>query len=253
VDQRFVLVQLSDPHIGAEWTDADPVAGLAATVEAVRRLRSAPDAVLLTGDLAENAADAEYERVRELVAPLGAALYALPGNHDDRAALRRHFEAPGTEAEPVQYSASLGPLRLVALDTTLPGEDRGELGPERLAWLEEELAEEADVPTLIAMHHPPLVTGVPAMDEIGLPAADREGLARVVERHPQVRRLVGGHVHRTIAAQLGGRGVLAVPSTYVQLRLELGSRELAFADEPRGFAVHALLDGELVSHVQPVA
>ncbi len=252
MDRPYVLVQLTDPHIGAEWADADPVAGLAATVESVGCLRPAPDAVLLSGDLADHAADAEYEQVRELLAPLGVALFALPGNHDDRAALRRHFDVPGTGAEPVQYSVSLGPLRLVVLDTTRPGEDRGELDPDRLAWLDAELAAAPDAPTLIAMHHPPLTTGVPAMDDLGLPAADRDRLARVVERHPQVSRIVAGHVHRTITGQIGGRTVLAVPSTYVQLRLELGSHEIAFAAEPRGFAVHALLDGELVSHLQPV-
>ncbi len=74
----------------------------------------------------------------------------------------------------------------------------------------------------------------------------------MIGRHPQVRRLVAGHVHRTIASDLGGRAVLAVPSTYVQAKLDLGSDEIALADEPPGFAVHLLVDGELVSHVQPV-
>jgi 3',5'-cyclic-AMP phosphodiesterase len=91
----FLLVQLSDPHIGATWADGDPVAGLRAAVEAVRRLPDDPDAVLMSGDLADNAADGEYDVVRELLAQLGAPAYVLPGNHDDRATLRRHFDLPG--------------------------------------------------------------------------------------------------------------------------------------------------------------
>jgi 3',5'-cyclic-AMP phosphodiesterase len=159
---------------------------------------------------------------------------------------------PGADADPVQYSADLGPLRLVVLDTTRPGEDPGVLDPERLRWLDAELATAPEQPTLLAMHHPPLVTGVPAWDHIGLPSADRRALGEVVERHPQVRRLVAGHVHRTISGELAGRAVLSVPSTYVQARLNFGSQEIELAADPAGFAVHAVLDGELISHVQPV-
>jgi Icc protein len=209
--------------------------------------------VLVTGDLAENAADAEYEQVLELLAPLRAAIFVLPGNHDDRATLRRHFAVPGVDGEPVQYSADLGPLRLVVIDSTRPGKDPGALDKERLAWLDAELAAEPGVPTVLAMHHPPLLTGVPALDEIGLPDGDRRALGAVVERHPQVRRIVAGHMHRPVAAELAGRTVLAVQSTYMQARFDLRSEELQLAPDPAGFALHVLRDGEVISHVQTVS
>jgi 3',5'-cyclic-AMP phosphodiesterase len=249
----FLLVQLSDPHIGATWAGGDPAAGLRAAVESVRRLPDDPDAVLMSGDLADNAADGEYELVRELLAQLSAPVYVLPGNHDDRDTLRRHFDLPGAMGTPVQYAVNLGPLRLVLLDSTRPGEDRGELDVERLRWLDAELAVEPERVTLLALHHPPVSTGIAAWDEIGLPVADRRALAEVLRRHPQVRRLVAGHVHRTMAGELAGRAVLAVPSTYVQTRLSFNSEEIECAAEPPGFAVHAALDGELASHVQPVS
>jgi 3',5'-cyclic-AMP phosphodiesterase len=249
----FLLFQLSDPHIGATWTDGDPVAGLTAAVESIRRLPDDPDAVLMSGDLADNAADSEYEVVRELLAQLGAPVYVLPGNHDDRDTLRRHFDLPGAMGTPVQYAVELGPLRLVVLDSTRPGEDRGELDVDRLAWLDAELASMPDRMTLVALHHPPVSTGIPAWDAIGLPLADRRALGEVLHRHPQVRRVVAGHVHRTIAGELAGRAVLTAPSTYVQTRLSFNSGEIETAAEPPGFAVHALRDGELASHLQPVS
>ncbi len=252
VVRPFLLAQLSDPHIGAEWADGDPVAGLAAAVESVRSMRQQPDAVLVSGDLADNATDAEYEQVRQLLAPLHAPLYVLPGNTDDRRALHRHFGVPGADGDPVQYSVDLGPLRIVVLDTTRPGEDPGALDAERLGWLDDELATAPQVPTLLAMHHPPLVTGVPALDDFGLPAADRRALGEVVERHQHVRRLVAGHVHRTMTGEFAGRAVLTIPSTYVQACLNFGPEEDEWAAEPTGFALHAMLDGELISHVQPV-
>jgi Icc protein len=253
VTKPFLLFQLSDPHIGATWADGDPAAGLRAAVDAVLRLPGAPDAVLMSGDLADNATDDEYEFVRESLAQLGAPAYVLPGNHDDRDTLRRHFDLPGEMGTPVQYSADLGPLRLVALDSTRPGEVRGELDADRLAWLDAELAREPDRVTLVALHHPPVSTGIAAWDELGLPFADRRALGEVLQRHPQVRRVVAGHIHRTMVADLAGRAVLAVPSTYVQTRLRFDSAEIETVAEPPGFAVHALLDGELASHIQPVS
>jgi 3',5'-cyclic AMP phosphodiesterase CpdA len=249
----FQLVQLSDPHIGATWSDADPVAGLAAAIESVRRLRDRPpDAVLVSGDLTDNAAAAEYERARELLAELEAPVFVLPGNHDDRDGVRRHFDLPGAVGTPVQYAIDLGPLRLVVLDSTRPGADDGELDAGRLEWLDAELRSAPDQVTVLAMHHPPLSSASRAWDKVGLAAADRRALGEVVKRHPQVRRIVAGHMHRTIVAELGGCAVLAVPSTFVQARVNFSTDKIGFVIEPCGYAVHALLDGELASHVQTV-
>ena len=248
----FLLAQLSDPHIGGEWFDDQSVARLAAAVESVRAVRPQPDAVLVSGDLADHATDEEYEQLRELLAPLQAPLYVLPGNHDDRRALHRHFGVPGGDGEPVCYSVDLGPLRLVVLDTTRPGEDSGALEGDQLDWLDAELAAAPEQLTLIAMHHPPLVVGVPACDEIGLAASDRRALGDVIERHGQVRRLACGHFHSTMTGELAGRSVLVVPSTYVQTRLDFYAREMELTSEHAGFALHAVVDGELISHVKAV-
>jgi 3',5'-cyclic-AMP phosphodiesterase len=248
VSEPFLLVQLSDPHIGADWGGGDSVARFDAVVEAVSVLPR-PQAILLTGDLADHAADAEYRLILGRLVPLGVPLYALPGNHDRRDALRRHFDAPGAGTAPVQYAADLGPVRLVVVDSTHPGEDWGDLDEERLTWLDRELAAHPDQRTLIAIHHPPLVTGAPAMDKIVLRAEDRDDLGRVVERHPQVRWVIAGHAHRGIVGDLVGRPVFVAPSIYLAARLDFRSEEAELTSEPPGFAVHALLDGRLVSHL----
>ena len=247
----FLLAQLSDPHIGAEWFDDQSVPRLAAAVEAIRAVRPQPDAVLVTGDIADHASDEEYEEVQELLARLGP-LHVLPGNHDDRRALRRHFGVPGGDGEPVRYSVDLGLLRLVALDTTIPGEDPGALGADQLEWLDAELAAAPERLTLLAMHHPPLVVGVPACDDIGLAEPDRLALGNVIKSHRQVRRIVCGHFHATITGELAGCGVLVAPSTYVQARLDFQAKEIELTPEHPGFAVHAVVNGELISHVQTV-
>ena len=228
-----MLAQLSDPHLH----DDDSAAALAAAVRSVLALSPLPDAVLLSGDLAEHGTAAEYERIRELLAPLPMPVHAIPGNHDDLDALRAHLGGAAT--------AGVGDLRLIACDTTQPGRDDGRLDVE---WLAARLAE-SDAPTIVAMHHPPIPIGIPALDRIGLPEADREALAGLLARAPHVCRVVAGHVHRTVFGVLGGCGVVACPSTHRQARLELGAEEFSMVDEPPAFAVHTAS----VAHIQPIA
>jgi 3',5'-cyclic-AMP phosphodiesterase len=246
-----LLVQLSDPHIGGTWGGSDPVAGLRQAVEAVRDLRPAPEAVLVTGDLADNRAAAEYEQVRELVDLIAAPVFVLPGNHDDRATLRAHFDVPGKSDEPIHYAVDTGSVRVIALDTQVPGEDHGQLGADQLAWLDSTLAAAPDAATVVAMHHAPISVGIPAMDALGIAEADRHALAQVVRRHPQIRRIVTGHLHHWITGTFAGRTVTIAPSTYVQLSLDFESDDVQTEpDEPTGFAIHSLEDGELISHVR---
>lgn len=253
MSRPVIVVQLSDPHIGATWVDVDPVASLSATIAQVRRLDPVPAALLLSGDLTEHCSDAEYEQLAELLDLLDAPLHVAAGNHDDRDDLRRHFGAPGEPGTPVQYTVELGRLRLVVLDSTRPGSDAGQLDAERLGWLERALAEDTQTPTLLAMHHPPLRTGVPAADAIGLPDGERDALAGLVRRHGNVSLIVAGHYHRTIAGQLGGCRVLAAPSTYAGFVLDFEVNRLRPVPTPPGYVVHVLRDGELTSHVEMLA
>jgi 3',5'-cyclic-AMP phosphodiesterase len=225
-----ILAQLSDPHIRLPPEDEGSGAALEAAVRAVLALDPLPDAVVVTGDLADGALPAEYELVRALLGPLPMPVHVLPGNHDD-----------GIEAG---YVVQVGDLRLVACDSTIPGRDEGELD---LAWLEAALD---DSPTIVAMHHPPILTGIGGLDEIGL--TNRDALAELLQRSPQVRRVIAGHVHRGAFGVAGGCGVVACPSTNLQAKLEIGAEGFTIVREPPAFAVHALVDGELVSHLQPI-
>jgi 3',5'-cyclic AMP phosphodiesterase CpdA len=246
------IVQLSDPHLGATWNGIDPRPRLERTVGAVAALRPRPDAVLVTGDLAEHGAESEYADVREALASLAAPVHVLPGNHDDRAHLRAAFELPGEADEPIQYSVDAGAFRVVVLDTTRPGEDEGELDARRLGWLEQELATPGDKPVLLAMHHPPLVTGVPVLDRLALPAPDRDALARVLAGHDEVACVLTGHLHRTISGRIGVHRVFVAASTYLQARLDFELTGLEFAGEPPGFAVHVAAGGEVATHTATV-
>ncbi len=249
----MILAQISDPHVTVGPGDAGSAEALQAAVDAVNTFAPAPDAVLLSGDITEHATDAEYELAAELLAPLGMPLYLLAGNHDDPDSMRAHLGAPGQPGEPLQYSTQLGSLRLVACDTTVRGQDAGALGPERLAWLEAELAADRETPTVLAMHHPPILVGMVVLDEIGLAEADRGAVGELVAANPQVKRIVSGHVHRGATGALNGCPVFVCASAYLQLALELGGdSEIALVREPPVLGLHATVGAELISHVVPI-
>jgi 3',5'-cyclic-AMP phosphodiesterase len=230
-----MIAQLSDPHMRLPPDDEGAGEALAAAVAAVLELRPLPDAVIVTGDLANGATAEEYARVRELLDPLPMPVHLLPGNHDDPAVV------------PADYAVRIGDLRLVVCDSTIPGRDDGELD---LQWLEGCLAEDRETPTIVAMHHPPILTGMPPADGIGL--TNRVALGALLERSPQVRRVIAGHIHRGAFGEVGGCGVVACPSTNLQIKLELGAEDFTLVREPPAIALHVLVDGELVSHLLPV-
>jgi 3',5'-cyclic-AMP phosphodiesterase len=249
----YLLLQISDTHLGADWEGVDPDACLRRAVEAILALGERPDALLVSGDLTQNGKPAEYARLIELLAPIGLEPHVLPGNHDLRAPLRAAFGLPGEGEEPVSHVVDLGPLRLVCLDSIVPGVDGGALDEGRLEWLETALAADPERPTVLAMHHPPLRSEMPGFERIGLADEARQALADVLERNPQVLRVLAGHVHRAILAELAGRAVLTVPSTYLQAALDFRTTGIAMRPDPPGFALHAFADGRLVSHLQAIS
>jgi 3',5'-cyclic-AMP phosphodiesterase len=242
-----LLVQLSDTHIRRPGELAerrvDTAAALTRAVAAVNGLPQPADAVVVTGDLVDSGKPAQYEHLRALLAPLAAPVYLLPGNHDDRDALRAafpdHAYLRASRRASLHYAVELEGLRLVVLDTSVTGAPHGELDAAQLVDLDATLARRPGSPTILAMHHPPFRTFIERMDDYGLQRGG-PGLADVLARHPQVDRIVCGHLHRSIVARFAGRLAMTSPSTAHALAFDLGGdTPLAFTLEPAGFLVHA--------------
>jgi 3',5'-cyclic AMP phosphodiesterase CpdA len=150
---------------------------------------------------------------------------AVPGNHDLRASALRLLAAAmprAADAPPglVCLHVTHGGLHFIGLDTVVERAAHGELGDEQLDWLRRTLRACAGQPTLIFMHHPPLVTGLAAMDACGL-LRGRAELRRLVAEHGGVQLIASGHMHRPIAGQLGGASVVVATSASHQIDLDL--------------------------------
>lgn len=212
----MVIAQLSDTHI--KDGQHEPTERLRAAVAHLLRLPAPPDVVLISGDCTDTGSASEYAVLRETLQPLPMPVYAVPGNHDHRTQLRAVLGEQGTQhmAEFMQYVVEdAGPVRLIGLDTLLPGQDRGLLDENRLNWLNDRLVEAPERPTLLFMHHPPFPTGLRAYEQMNLAGAAE--FAELVSRHPQVERIVAGHVHTGITRRFAGTVAQTCPSTLHQL------------------------------------
>jgi 3',5'-cyclic-AMP phosphodiesterase len=250
----MLLCQISDTHIKADrklaYGIVDTAAMLERCVAQVRALPQRPDAVIVTGDLVDFGRADEYALLRELLAPLTMPLYLMPGNHDERVQLRASFpDHPYLRQwKPfVQYAIDDHPLRIVALDTVIPMQGGGTLCGERLAWLDRTLAAVRDKPTVVALHHPPFITGIGHMDRISLAGAS--DLAAVIARHPQVERVIAGHLHRPITVRFAGTVASTCPSPAHQVALDIAPNAADnYILEPPGFQLHWWNGQALVTH-----
>jgi 3',5'-cyclic-AMP phosphodiesterase len=239
-----VLAQLSDLHLRPG--DPGPEKRLERAVAAVAAMDPLPDALLVSGDVADVPGPEVYARARELLEAAGLPLLVVSGNHDDAGQLGQAFGDDRLEG-------GAGPLRVVGVDTSRPGQDGGRVDDHDIARLDSLLAADPATPTVLAMHHPPVLTGVRALDAIGLPAADRQAVAALLLGHPQVQVVACGHVHRPMAATLGGASVVIAPGVSSQLRLDLRpaeGHEIEMTTEPAGLMVHVLVGDGIRSHFQ---
>jgi Icc protein len=250
---------VSDTHLrppGATGVGGiDPASALAEAVGAISRLEQAPDAVVMTGDLADGGHEEAYALLRELLSPLPMPVYLLVGNHDAREPLAAAFPdharfAAGAPGGSLQYEADIGPLRMLVLDTLAPGHDWGELCDERLDWLEDRLARCAGRPVVVAMHHPPFATLVEPMDRIGLRRGG-ERLDAILRAHPNIERVICGHLHRAIDARFGGTIASTCPSTVHQMHIDFDpASPYRWTREPPQFRLHAWTPSSgLVTHL----
>lgn len=254
----MLIAQISDTHIKPEgrplYGRVDTAAYLAAAVAHINALKPRPDLVLATGDLVDGGLPAEYARLNALLAPLAMPVYLIPGNHDARDPLRASFPLHGylPPAGFLHYTVEDRALRLIAVDTLVPGNGHGELCRERLDWLAARLAE-SDRPTVIFMHHPPFECGIAHMDEMRLNAGAEE-MAAMVRRHGNVESVLCGHVHRPIQMRWAGTVASVAPSPAHQITLALDPAvPLSFIMEPPAIALHRWRPGAgLATHLSYV-
>lgn len=217
-ERPVCVLQITDPHVTREGRCAyrvvDTAARLTEAVEAAvawEAENGPADLIIVTGDLAHFGRGEEYARFREAMAPLEGRYRVIPGNHDNRAAMRRAFPDHAYLQKPgaLDWSVALPGLRVVGLDSLVEGTACGMLGVETLSFLAKEIAEADGAPMLVALHHPPFETGIEDIDRDGLENAGE--LKEVLALHRGPLQVIAGHAHRMAHAPKPLRGQKPFP------------------------------------------
>jgi 3',5'-cyclic AMP phosphodiesterase CpdA len=247
-----LLVQITDTHVVERgkllYDKADTALHLAETVNEINAMRPQPDAVLITGDLVERPGPVTYSHFQDLIEPLKAPTYLMPGNHDSPEFMAEFFaDTPmfPAEAPHYQYAIDDFPLRILMLNSHLDRSELPAFGPRRMEWLQNEL-QKSNKPTLVAIHHPPMKTGIGFIDMVG-EEWYRE-LAPLFRSNPHVKKIICGHGHVDLNGMLGAIPVQMVGSIAHQL---IAGRVLDVAPSFENRRVppmlHHFLDGEILS------
>nr|WP_294501391.1 phosphodiesterase [uncultured Rhodopila sp.] len=242
----MLICQMTDLHVRPRGVACNRVSETNMLTERACRVianfRPRPDVLLITGDLTECGMPAEYDNLADILKrTIPIPIYVIPGNHDRRENLRArlaHLPLIGCDPDFVQYVVEEYPVRVVMLDTVVPGEAHGALSDAQLEWLDRALGAQPSKPTLVAMHHPPFATGIPHMDGIALRQPER--FRAVIARHAQVERIICGHHHRPIVGRCAHAIASISPSVAHQVELSFDPADSgAFNFEPPAVQMHA--------------
>ena len=252
----ILIAQVTDTHVvevdTAEELHVDNNGRLAEAVAGIGAESPAVVAVLATGDLANDGRPGEYAALARLLAPLAVPVLPIPGNHDDRALLRSVFpDLPWVDADHASWVVDVAGVRVVGLDSTIPGHPGARFDHAREEWLRAVLAAPHGGTTLLTVHHPPFETGIGWMDSAGFDGLGR--LASVLADHP-VDRILCGHLHRPVVSSLAGVVVQVGLSTVQSVALDLDSAaSTSLILDPSGYHLHRISDGNVVSHTRYIA
>ncbi|WP_341998138.1 phosphodiesterase [Microbacterium sp. LWH7-1.2] len=253
-----ILLHLSDTHLRAPSTPRlfDVVDGanrLAETVGVIESSGLRPDAIVVTGDLADLGEPGAYAALRALVEPfaerIGARVLWVMGNHDERGAFRVGLYGEASDDRPVDRVDELDGLRVITLDTSVPGHHHGELSDEQLMWLAGVLATPAPLGTILAMHHPPVPSVLPLAASVEL--HDQRRLAGVL-RGTDVRAIIAGHLHYSTFATFAGIPVSVASSTCYAQDLTVPVGGTRPQDGAQAFNIVHVYDDTVVHSVVPV-
>jgi 3',5'-cyclic AMP phosphodiesterase CpdA len=246
------LIHISDTHIlpteDERLEGVDTLRNLQDVLQLVCDSGVRPDAIVVSGDLANGGERESYSRLRHELSTfgerLGAQVVVAMGNHDARPTFRQGMLDISPTEEPVDYVRWIGGLRLIVLDSTVPGTAYGEVRSEQLAWLESELATLADEGSVLVLHHPPVPDQSPLAGLLTLHGADE---LEAVVRGSDVVAVLAGHAHHAITAAFGGAFCYAAPATaYSVDPLLLGNCTLRGV-QGAGFGLVRVFDGRAVA------
>ncbi|QEW19025.1 3',5'-cyclic adenosine monophosphate phosphodiesterase CpdA [Marinibacterium anthonyi] len=194
------FLHLTDLHFGAPddpHLHSDTEATMAAILDRIAEIDPKPDFAIASGDLTNAGDAASYRKLARALEGIGMPVVYAIGNHDTRAGFREGMlgEAPGSDA-PYDHDTVLAGVHVITLDSTTPGAIGGALEPEQFDWLADRLADHADLPKLLVIHHPPMLGEEEEPDFWrGIRIADSLRLGEMLQGRTDIKGILSGHIH----------------------------------------------------------
>lgn len=254
---RHFLLHLSDTHLlggpNRLYGALDSEARLRQLFTEVQASGAKPEAVIFTGDLADKGEPEAYAKLRGIVEPacreMGARVIWAMGNHDDRGNFRAGLLDQPADMAPVDRSYYLDGLRVITLDTSVPGYHHGELSADQLEWLAEELETPAPDGTILALHHPPVPS---VLDLSVLVELRRQSELAAVLRGSDVRSILAGHLHYSTTATFAGIPVSVASATCYTQDLNVPAGGTRGRDGAQAFNLVHVYEHTIVHSVVPL-
>ena len=254
----MLIAQITDIHIGfdRDHPDEPNLRRFRAILDRLKHGPNRPDLLLLTGDLTEHGDAASYRILTEALADCPFPVWPIVGNHDDRVGFAAAFGQVQPNSGFFHYAIDGSGPRILMLDTLEPGRHGGAFCEARARWLRAQLVAHPDTPTIIVMHHPPIISGIDWMDS----SPDDPWFTRfagAIEGHDQIRAILCGHLHRPILTGWSGVPLIVCPSSAPAVALNLTSVDperpdgrVLITDEAPGYGLHYWNGRGLVSHFE---
>ena len=215
---KHIIIQISDTHLfgdkNRKINGYNSYNNLKNILEHIKNLSEKPDCLVVSGDLTQDGTFESYQHVANLLNKLGIQYFLLPGNHDDVEILNKVFDSNWI-LDNVDYFAEIGNFLLYFIDSTLYRRDEGAFSEEQLIRFENKLKQNKNKPVLVFMHHHPMKIDSPWKDAMML--INYEKFNSVVERNPQIKAVLYGHIHQVFESNINGTFYGSVPSTSYQI------------------------------------
>lgn len=252
-----LIVHISDTHYLGEgralYGSVDTDRTLQRALEQLERTGLRPAAIVLTGDIADRGEADAYRRVRDQVEAaadrFGATVVWVMGNHDERSAFRTELLREAGTAEPVDRVLDVGGLRIIALDTSVPGYHHGDVSGHQRAWLADVLSTPAEFGSILALHHPPLPTPLHLMNVLEL--REQDALAEVIAGS-DIRTILGGHLHYATTGMFAGIPVSVAAATCYTMDLSAPERELTGVNGGQSINLVHVYEDQMTHSVVPI-
>src|SRR3954468_20075233 len=171
-NSTFTIIQISDLHCGTQFFLPNL---LERAITEVNDLE--PDIVVCSGDLTTFGFKEEYALAKDYLDRIDCeSVVVIPGNHDSRNVGYVHFEELFGDRNSV---LRVGGHTVVAVDSTQPDLDEGQIGRGRYSWIEEQFAGSKGLRIFVMHHHLLPIPGTGRERNIVFDAGDAiEGLPR---------------------------------------------------------------------------